>query len=701
MGPQKFTADFAVPKLRPDLRLYDAGEDISGAPGAIIEDPLRAKFFRMPGRATEMLPAWNLGKAGLIMQSTGATLAEIEKLFQFLEVNRLLQKPAGGFDALLRERDGGDQGLLKRILHGYLFFRVPLFDPTRFLNAFLPQARLLALPVVINAILFAGLVGLYFSFRQWDNFVASFASAISLEGAALFGVTLVILKIFHELGHAFVARHYGCRVPLIGVAFMVLTPMFFTEVSDAWRLKNRHERLRIAAAGVCIELLIACLAFFAWAFFPDGALRQAAFFVATTAWMTSVFVNLSPFMRFDGYHILGDLLGMYNHGPRAMALACWRIRKAVLGISEDPPEFLPRGLTRGLIGFAFGTMIYRATLFAGIALLVYHMFPKIFGIPLAAVEVIFFIALPIWREVSSWRAYGLRNLMQSIRLRMNMVFAVAAALLVCLPLDRSVSIPAVLMASDEAWLFTPENAAIAEVLTSDGAQVHKGDALLRLRSSQLEAEWEVTKQELAVADAKLRQTLDSQRALASLQSLEREKRALETKLRGLLNRRERLLLRAPVNGRVNAMLGRLKPGEPVGPADPLLHVAGTGPGQIIGLANERDAMRLEVGSDVRFISEDGAVGAVAASIGHFGIPGGSGPVYDYLSAASGGPITMARKSDGMMAPAIAVLPVAMSTGATAPARVIRGTVVADASGISLAQVVLGRVATILRRESGF
>ena len=99
-----------------------------------------------------------------------------------------------------------------------------------------------------------GLIGLYLVSRQWDEFLATFAGLWSIEGALSFAVAIVFVKVLHELGHAYTAVNYGCRVPAMGVAFMVMTPILYTDVTDAWRLGSRRSRLAIDSAGVVAEL---------------------------------------------------------------------------------------------------------------------------------------------------------------------------------------------------------------------------------------------------------------------------------------------------------------------------------------------------------------------------------------------------------------------------------------------------------------
>ena len=102
-----------------------------------------------------------------------------------------------------------------------------------------------------------------------------FLHFFSLEGLALYGLTLVGLKIFHEFGHAFTAQRFGARVPVMGVAVMLMMPLLYTDVTDAWRLADKRQRLLIGAAGMLTEFAIAGLALFVWAFLADGPARSA------------------------------------------------------------------------------------------------------------------------------------------------------------------------------------------------------------------------------------------------------------------------------------------------------------------------------------------------------------------------------------------------------------------------------------------
>src|SRR5690606_33005699 len=114
-------------------------------------------------------------------------------------------------------------------------------------------------------------------------------------------------------------------------------------------------------------------------------------------------INASPFMRFDGYFLLSDYLQMPNLHARAFALARWDLRERLFGLGEPAPEHFRGNQRRALVLFAWATWVYRLVLFLGIAALVYHFFIKALGIFLFLVEIVWFIAKPLWSEIRAWR----------------------------------------------------------------------------------------------------------------------------------------------------------------------------------------------------------------------------------------------------------------------------------------------------------
>jgi putative peptide zinc metalloprotease protein len=332
-------------------------------------------------------------------------------MYEFLYAHKLtVIPPALNTEGLVEQESAAHPPWHKQILHKYLFFRIPLFRPQRFLTHSYGWIAPLYSKFFTILIAFMGIVGFWFALEQWDEFKSTFLHFLTFEGVLYYGLTLIMLKAIHELGHAFMSTRFGARVPIIGIAFLVMFPILYTDTTDAHRLKSKRQRVLIDAAGMLAELSIACIALFAWSFLPDSALRSAAFFAATTSWGLSLMVNLNPFMRFDGYYLMSDLCGQRNMQDRGFALGRWFMRETLFGLGEDIPIACTSRERFWLILYAYGTWVYRFFLFIGIAVLVHALFPKALGIFLFSVEILFFIINPIVSEIRIWWSLRMRIL---------------------------------------------------------------------------------------------------------------------------------------------------------------------------------------------------------------------------------------------------------------------------------------------------
>ena len=362
-------SDLLIPKLpilRDDLELLPGPKVRGGAPTWTIYDPVRSRYFRISQVAFELLNHWHLGDWSKISEAvahvSGRRPQEVERdwIVRFLNANMLIRResPADMAD-LSMVHQAGNTSWFNWALHHYLFFRIPLVRPQRFLDATLPLARLFMSTGALIALLLIAVFGGYLALRQWDAYLATFLHFTNTEGLLWYGLALLLAKVLHELGHAYTATHYGCRVPSMGFAFLVMWPVLYTDTSDAWRLTRKDQRLVIGAAGMFSELALAVLATFLWSFLPDGPARSAAFIVATVTWVMTLAVNLNPFMRFDGYYLLSDALEVENLQDRAFAHAKWWMRERLFGFGDGAPEAFPAHLARILIAYAVATWVYR------------------------------------------------------------------------------------------------------------------------------------------------------------------------------------------------------------------------------------------------------------------------------------------------------------------------------------------------------
>lgn len=399
-----------LPPMREELRLLPAAANHDGSPAWMVQDPVNNRFFRIGWLDFEMLLRWSMNGAAKIVESVNAetTLTidetDIQGLQQFLAQHSLLRaNSATAVDSLRQRWAQMKKNPYEWLLHNYLFFRVPLIRPQLWLARMMPFLNWLFTPATAAVLILLTATGLFLAARQWETFISTVVDHLTISGILGYSVALILAKTLHELGHAVTATRFGVRVAHMGVAMLVMFPMLYTDTSESWKLTRPRQRLAIASAGIITELAIAGLATLAWSLAPDGALKNALFFLATTSWVLTLLLNLSPFMRFDGYFILSDLLDFPNLHERSGALARTWMRRTLLGFDEPWSERLPGRGNAFMIAFALCTWLYRLTLFLGIALLVYYFAFKLLGIFLMAVELIWFIGRPVTTELRVWK----------------------------------------------------------------------------------------------------------------------------------------------------------------------------------------------------------------------------------------------------------------------------------------------------------
>jgi putative peptide zinc metalloprotease protein len=289
-----------LPELRQDLRLERGADGAGGAPVWLIIDPAQHRYVQIDEAAYQLLSCWQSGQPFAALIETvlrdfhvKVGTEELAQFVRFLEANNLtLDAPGGDWRHYASVAKRAEHGWLMWLIHNYLFIKLPLVRPETFLRRALPWVTVFFSRGFSAVVAVIGLTGIYLVSRQWDAFCGTFQHFFSFEGALTYSVALAIVKSAHELGHAFTAIRFGCRVPSMGICFLVMFPVLYTDVTDAWRLRSRRERLLIGGAGILVELAIACVATFAWAFLPEGTIKSLAFSIATVGWVLSRSISI-------------------------------------------------------------------------------------------------------------------------------------------------------------------------------------------------------------------------------------------------------------------------------------------------------------------------------------------------------------------------------------------------------------------------
>ncbi|MEY4710581.1 MAG: hypothetical protein RIS88_31 [Pseudomonadota bacterium] len=703
----------ALPPLREELALMPGPRLADGQPSWTLHDPVRHQFYRIDWMTFEILSRWSLGDPAAIAASvaTRTTLQAdpqaVEQVSRFLVENQLVQARGPGNAQRMAERFNALRGTpLKRLLHHYLFFRVPLVRPDAWLARwsgavwalFVSRGFALATAAALAA-------GVLLVARSWDSFLHTLVDTFNVEGLAAYGLALIGVKLLHELGHAFTARHHGCRVPAMGVAFLVMWPMAYTDTTETWRLTDRRQRLQVASAGIATELVVAIWATLGWALLPEGTLRGAMFALATTSWVATLAVNASPFMRFDGYFILCDALDMPNLHERSFALARWQLREWLFAPGAPRPEHFSPGKQAALIAFAWVVWLYRLVVFLGIAVLVYHFFIKLVGVFLFLVEITWFVALPVWRELKVWAALWPQVRQQAPSRRRARVSAACLAgvlVIAVVPWPGRVAASGWLRPSQVWPVYTPAAARLEAVHQAEGARVPQGVQLLRLASPPLESRHQV----LAARTERLGWQVDAAPLLAESRSrwqvTQEELATSQAEQAGVQAEREQLTPAAPFDATVRDLDPDLRPGQWLAVRERIATLVGDGPMVVEVYLEEHAARRVHAGDRGLFITEGLEGPALRLTLLQVDADASRQLAHGMLAAQAGGDV-LTRDRKGQRVPEQAVYRVVLRVD-SAPedlaGRAWRGRVVIRAAGEPLAGRYLRQALTVLVREAG-
>ena len=599
-----------IPYLRQDLEILRGNSREDGSPAWLLYDAIRNKYFTLGITAFRLIKNWKGGEdlkkfeKKINSQGIETNTEEIKSFISFLQLNNLIIQPIGqGVPLLSKQKASLKKNWLLNLIHSYLFFKIPLFKPDEFLNKSISKVRKLGSKNFRNVIYLLGFIGIFLVIQQYESFVKTFMYFFTFNGLLLYLITLIFVKCLHELGHAFVAKHFGCRVSAIGIAFLVFFPFLYTDTTDAWRLRNHKERLLINFAGILTELHLALIATFAWAILPDGGLKSVAFFIATTSWISSLAINVSPFMRFDGYYVFADWLKAENLQPRSFALARWKVRETFFGLNHKPPEELNPSRRWIFISYAWLTWLYRFFLFIGIALLVYHLAFKVLGIILFIIEIYWFIMAPIIREIKQW--WLLKSEIKFNKETKRLLIIIFSILILLLaPWKSSMKIPAVYVSEKYSKIYSPYSAQIKNILVQKDEIVKKGQPLIELYSPNLEDYINSTRRKLKLIKTKLNRLSDSAGNMDQYITFQQRLVSVQSELHGLLKIQNKMIIRAPFSGSIKD-LDNLSNGMWVSNKNELFGIVHYGTGQVKGFVKEEQIDRFKSNNTAVFIPNDG------------------------------------------------------------------------------------------------
>ncbi len=646
--PQRFTGT-----LRTDLELLRGETGLDGRPSWVIFDPTGGNYFRISGRHYEIirLLSTNLSVTEFMEKlhaaGVNASEAEVNKVLAFLEQSNLLRPAYGATAARVGKQQQLKAGMFwQRVLSSYLFFRVPLWAPDRFLDATSAFVRRLFnrwTMMLIWALVICGFISVIVNYNRLAD---AFVNSISFAGLVRYGLAVVLIKVVHEFAHAYTAKAFGCRVRKMGIAVVFFFPRFYSDLTDAWRISNRWSRLMIDAAGIMSEIITGGLAALVWSFSRPGMTREVAYYIFAVSIINTVFINGNPFIRYDGYYILMDLLGVDNLQRRSSDLFRSIWQKHLFGLAPLHKEEIT-GFKRGFLPFyAVGACIYRIFLYTSIILLVYYQFGPQIGIVLLVLEVYLLIFKPLSMEVKNLWAQRSR-----IRISRSAPALAGIALLIALfavPLPWSVSGPAEIKPLSGVMVYAAEGGFLDTLPVADNQRLRAGSVVFTQRNPLLD--WGLEEAELAAElnALEIDQAQESHEAVSRLDVLKQTRRNVLANLGELQHKRELLCYTSPIDGVFTRYDWKLVTGKWLNRGDIIGEVFTPGRVKVVGFLNENDALRLEAGEEVEILLPDrlAAVHGKVTGVHTAGARLSASPLLNIF----GGPIIGTTDENGLFIP---------------------------------------------------
>jgi putative peptide zinc metalloprotease protein len=217
--------------------------------------------------------------------------------------------------------------------------------------------------------------------------------------------TLALAALFHECGHAAACAYGGARPGPIGMGIYLLFPVFYTDVTDSYRL-DRAGRIRTDLGGLYFNVWCVVVLNAAFLASHNGLLLLAVLLLHL-----EMAQQLIPTVRFDGYFVLADLAGVPDLFARVRPV----LISLVPGRPTDPRVRALRPAARRIV--VGWVVLVVPVLTLGCAWLLYSL-------PLIVRQVLGGVAREARAMGSAWRSVDIATLL----------LAALSIVLLCVPL---------------------------------------------------------------------------------------------------------------------------------------------------------------------------------------------------------------------------------------------------------------------------
>jgi len=594
-------------KLRPSAQI--SRQFYRGERWYVVRDPAGNQFHRLSAPAYRFVglldgtrtvaEAWEL--VGGQLADDAPTQNEVIQIMSQLHAANLLESNVTPDAAVLLRRH---KKMVKQQWQGrlmnILFPRIPLWDPDKFLVRWMPVVK----PFLgrIGALLWLGVVfaAIFAIAPEWKRLQAQIPHAIAPGNWPFLWATFCIIKLIHELGHAFACRRFGGECHELGLMFLVLVPAPYVDASSAWSFPSKWARIFVGAGGMIFELFVAAIMAFVWKNTAPGALINGlALNAMLIASFSTIIFNANPLLRYDGYYILSDLLEIPNLRYRSTEYSLGLIKRHLFKVKSAQP-LPPFGQRIWLVLYAISSSIYRMFVGIMIILMVYNQVP-VLGVLMALGGIITWLAVPVIKTTKYLLIEPELHRKRTRATLWTLGFVAAVVVLIGFvpsPWGTSIETMAYVEPLNKKVVYTRQQGLVDQIVAQDGQELKQGDVIMVCRDRDLEAKMAQTQALLAGAEAEYHAALVDGPAR---KVAEEKKKTFSESLRKLKDRQAELTVRAPIAGTLIAPELKHLAGRYIPPHTEVATVATNDELQLAAVFDQDDAALtfLKMGQDVQ------------------------------------------------------------------------------------------------------
>ncbi len=427
--------------------------------------------------------------------------------------------------------------------------KIPLWDPESFLQKHLAKISWLFSPWMGWVWLLVVTFSTFQANLNWEKITSQIdINALSPYNCLTLFLLYPLVKILHELGHAFATKMKGGEVHEMGINFMMFMPVPYVNVSSSGNFRNKYDRMLVSAAGILVETFLASLGLLLFISTEAGVAQDIGFNILLIGGVSSLFFNGNPLLKYDGYYILADALGIPNLYQRSVQYWNYFFQRYLFGLTQVTSPASAPGETICFIVYSIASLLYRLSILWFLSIYITEKYFSL-GVMLALWLVTIQIIFPICKAIRFvMTSPSLDRKRGQAGFTTALLGVVSVGLLGFMPISSYTQTEGVVWLPDEALIKAEQDGFIGALQVRSNQFVNKGDVVLFMNDDTLESKTRIVRAKLAELQSKFR--AERENNIVKADNLKEELRIAQSELNHLTTKLRSMTIRTSKSGHI-------------------------------------------------------------------------------------------------------------------------------------------------------